>query len=243
MKEDNERANKPAPGNKGKFRLWVDNNKDAATLVLTFIGVLGGLAGLAFLILQTYSLTIQTRLFSEQMALQQADYNARSRPYLAVNDNETQKGIGSSLSILIGVRNYGQTPATKVDLQEVIIGGADVKYDEKTGTYTFTYTSRVTDDAPKTTTTDSNTGVSITSSGKYLTALIEKDYPPDFIFFPDSEQVIIATVDDSIYQGTVSQTNVMHVALFYSWGSQQYYYVAKATLQDGEWKVDEHKGN
>ncbi len=192
---------------------WVEKYKDTVILALTFIGVVGGLVGLSFLIIQTHSLEKQTQILSEE-------YEATYRPYLAVEDIATQEGNGSPLEILITVKNYGQMPATKVDLQKVVIGGADVTYDEETGTYTFTYTG---DD--------------------YVTALIDQDYLPDFIFFPGREQIITATVDKSTYQATVLETKVMHIALEYSYGLKRYYYVAKANLQDGIWMVVEERGN
>ena len=202
---------------------------------LTIIGLVGVFVGLSFLILQTHSLGKQTQLLSEQ-------YKASFRPSLGVENIATQEGNNSSLDILIDVKNYGQVPATKVDLEKVIIGGADMQYDEKTKTYTFTYTSNGPESPPKTTTTDNSTGVSITSSG-YVVPLINENYPPDVIFFPGKDQVIIATVDKPTYQATVSETKVMYIALEYSWGLDQYYYVAKATLQDDTWKVIQNRGN
>jgi len=203
--------------------------------IVTSVGVLVAVVGLVCLIAQTCSLGKQTHILSEQ-------YRLTFRPYLAVENIETKDGNGSSLEILITVKNYGQVPARKVDLQEVVIGGADVTYDEETGTYTFIYTGGGTKSSPETTTPDDTTGVSITVSG-YVIALIEQDYPPDFIFFPGKEQIITATVDKPTYQATVLETNLMHIALLYSYGLERYYYVAKADLQDGIWTVVEHRGN
>lgn len=224
---------------------WAKKYKDTANLV----GVFVALVGLSFLIIQTHALERQTfslerQAFSleKQTEILSEEYEAAYRPYLAVEDIATQEGNDSSLKILINVRNYGQMPATKVDIQRVVIGGADVKYDEKTGTYTFTYVGGDTESSPKTTPPDDTAGVSVTGSG-WVTALIEQDYPPDFIFFPGKEQIIIATVDKPTYQATVSETKLMHIALEYSYGLKQYYYVAKANLQDGVWKVVENRGN
>lgn len=220
--------------NMGRKTEWVKKNWNTANLVLTAIGVIGALVGLYFLIAQTRSLEKQTQILSEE-------YKATYRPYLAVEDIATQEGNGSSLSIQINVRNYGQVPATNVSLQKVVVGGA-VEYDQKTGIYTFIYTSNGTESSPKTTATDNTTGVSVTVSG-YVVALIEQDYPPDFIFFPGKEQLVIATVDKPTYQATVSETKLMYIALEYSYGLERYYYVAKATLQDGIWRVVENRGN
>ena len=200
----------------GKITDWVEKYRDTANLILTSIGVVGALVGIFFLISQTHSLGKQTRLLAEQ-------YEASYRPYLAVEDIVTQEVNNSSISILISVRNYGQTPAIKVDLNNVIIGGADVEYDEKNGIYTFWYESAA------------NSGL--------VATLNEEAYPPDFIFFPGKEQVIIATVHGPTYEATVSETKVMHIALEYSWGLERYFYLARATLQEGIWTVVENRGN
>jgi len=196
--------------------------------IINAVGVFAAVGALVFL-------GLQTQLLAKQ-------YKATFRPSLGVENITTQEGNNSSLDILIEVKNYGQVPATKVDLEKVIIGGADVQYDEKTG-YTFIYTSHGTESPPKTTTTDNNTGVSITVSGGLLVALINENYPPDIIFFPGQAQVINATVDKPTYEATVSEMKVMYVALLYSSGRDQYYCVAKATLQDDIWKVIQNRGN
>lgn len=216
----------------GRILDGVKKYKDLANL----IGVLVALGALSCLIIETHSLENQTQVLSAQ-------YMATYRPYLAVEHITTQEGNGSSLSIQINVKNHGQVPATNVSLQKVVLGAADVEYDEKTGTYTFIYAGGHTGSSLITTTTDNITCVSITASGGYVTALIEQDYPSDFVLFPRMEQIMIATVDKPIYQATVSETKVMHIALQYSYGLERYYYVARATLQDGIWKVVESRGN
>jgi len=185
---------------------------------------------------------MQTKLLSEEIGILQADYKARTRPYLAVENIEINESTGSFIDILINVKNYGQSPATGVYLDQVVIGGADVKYDEETGRYTFTYTGSDTENPQERSTTDNDTDISVTPSGGYVTALIEKDYAPDLIFFPGREQVLPATVHKPTYQATVLETRVMHILIEYSWGSEQYYYVAKATLQDNVWKVIQDRG-
>lgn len=226
-----------------KITKWVKRHKDTIPAVGVAVGVVAAVVSLVFLGLQTGSLRKQTQVLSEQYQLLAEQYKATFRPSLGVENITTQDGNNSSIDILIDVKNYGQVPATKVDLAKVIIGGADVRYDEKTKTYTFTYTSNGTESPPKTTPTDNNTGVSITVSGGLLVALINENYPPDIIFFPGQDQVIIATVDKPTYQATVSETKVMYVALLYSSGLDQYYCVAKATLQDDTWKVIQNRGN
>jgi len=187
---------------------------DTAHRIWTVIGIIGGLVGLYFLIAQTHSLQEQTRILSEQ-------YRATYRPYLAVENITTQSENGSSLSILIDVKNYGQVPATKVNLEKVVIGGASIHYDPETGVYTFTYIS----------------------DGAYVVPLVGQNYPPDLLFFPNREQLITVSVDKPTYDATVLETQVMHVALLYSFGLDQYYYVAKATLQNDAWEVIEDRGN
>jgi len=179
----------------------------------TAIAAVAGIVAIIFLISQTHSLGTQTRIMSEE-------FRVTYRPYLGVSQITVQEeGNGSSASIQIFVKNYGQVPATNVNLQKVIIGGADVIYDDKTGTYTFVYTGK-----------------------DYVTPLIGQGNPPDLIFFPGKEQVITATVDKSTYQVTVSETKVMHIALEYSYGLERYYYLAVANLQGDTWKVTQDRG-
>ncbi len=78
---------------------------DTAHRIWTVIGIVGALLGLYFLIAQTRSAAEQTCILSDQ-------YRATYRPYLAIENIETQNENGSSLSILIDVKNYGQNPAT-----------------------------------------------------------------------------------------------------------------------------------
>jgi len=220
------------------FADWARVYKDAFTV----IGVGVGLVGLFLLISQTHSLDKQTQILSQQSQMLSAQYEASYRPYLRVEDITTQEGNNSFIEILITIKNYGQVPATKVNLQKVIIGGADVIYDEKTGTYTFIYMGDGNENESEPT-TENQGGVTITTSEDYIMALVETDYPPDFIFYPGSPQTVVASVHRPTYQATVSENGLMHIALEYSWGLKQYYYVAKAILQDNTWNVTENRGN
>jgi len=171
------------------------------------IGLAVAIGGLVFLGIETHLLV--------------QEHRATFRPSLCVENITTQDANGSSLDILISVKNYGQVPATPAHLQ-VIIGGADIEYHEKTGTYTFIYTS----------------------NGTYVVPLLRGNYPPDLIFFPGKEELItVPSVHKPTYEDTVSATKVMYVALQYSSGRDQYYYIAQAALQNGTWKVTEHRGN
>ena len=199
----------------GRKTDWIKKHLETAYKGLTAVGIIVALVGLSFLIAQTRSLEEQTRILSEE-------YRAAYRPYLAIENITTQSENGSSFNIQINVKNYGQIPATNVSLQKVIIGGADVEYDRKTGIYTFIYTS----------------------NGTYVVSLVGQNYPPDFIFFPGKEQLIVVPdVDRPTYETTVLETKVMYVALLYSSGLDQYYYIARATLEKDTWKVMEHRGN
>jgi hypothetical protein len=199
----------------GRKADWIRNHWDMAYKILTAIGIIGALVGLYFLIAQTRSAQEQTRILSEE-------YRATFRPSLSVENITTQDVKNSFIDILITVKNHGQVPATQVDLEKVIIGGADIEYDQETGSYTFIYTG----------------------NGTYVTPLVGQNYPPDLIFFPGKEQLIIVRdAHKPTYETTVSETKMMHLALVYSSGRDQYYYIAKATLQNNTWKVIEHRGN
>ena len=192
----------------GKITGWFKRHKDTIKDTITVVGVLVAVVGIILLGRQTHLLV--------------QEHRATFRPSLSVENITTQDGNDSFLDILITVKNHGQVPATQVDLEKVIIGGADIEYDEKTGIYTFIYTGNST----------------------YVTPLVGQNYPPDLIFFPGKEQLIIVRdAHKPTYEDTVSATKVMYVALLYSTGRDQYYYIAKATLQNDTWKVIEHRGN
>ena len=113
-------------------------------------------------------------------------------------------------------------PATQVDLEKAIIGGADIEYNQKTGIYTFIYTI----------------------NGTYVLPLLGQNYYPNLIFFLGKEEhIIVHDAHKPTYGDTVLATKVMYVALLYSTGRDQYYYIAKATLQNDTCKVIEHRVN
>lgn len=188
----------------GKITGWFKRHKDT----INAVGIVVAVVGIIILGIQTHLLV--------------QEHRATFRPSLSVENITTLDGNNSFLDILITVKNHGQVPATQVNLEKVIIGGANIEYNQKTGIYTFIYTS----------------------SGGYVVPLVGQNYSPDLIFFPGKEQLIIVPdVHKPTYEDTVSETKVMYVALLYSSGRDQYYYIAKATLQNDTWKVIEHRGN
>lgn len=106
-----------------KITGWCKRHKDT----INAVGIVLAVVGIIILGIQTYLLV--------------QEHRATFRPSLSVENITTQNGNDSSLDILISVKNYGQVLATQVDLEKVIIGGADIEYDQKTGIYTFIYTS------------------------------------------------------------------------------------------------------
>lgn len=218
---------------------WIKKNKDTATLIVTLIGVLGAWIGLIILGFQTCSLQQQTKIL-------QADYEARNRPYLSIQKIATSASGGNSITVRIDVNNYGLVPATNVSPTDVVVGGIDVRYNENTGTYTFSYMGKCDESSAKTQITDEKTGITITTYACYVTALINKEqYPSDLLFFPGMPQSLTAEFDNKpVYEATVADTRVINVALSYSWATKSYYCLAMATLQDdGSWQIKQQRGN
>ena len=202
---------------------WVGKYKDIVTLVLTFIGVVGGLVGLSFLIAQTNSLEKETQILSQE-------YEATYRPYIAVEniDIKEKDGDSSSFEILITVKNYGQTPAEGVAPTGLFIGEVGVKYIYE---QLKTTPHNVWGWAPSVATSD------------YSISYTALDYPEDSISFPGKEQIITMTVDKSPYQAEILETKLVHILLGYSYGPARYYYLVGAELQNGSWTIVENRGN
>ena len=218
---------------------WLWKNKETATLVVTAIGVIGAWVGLAYLGIQTNGQREQTRIL-------QADYEARNRPYLAIQRIVTSDSTGNSVIVRIDVNNYGSVPATNVFPTDVVVGGRDVSYDENSGTYTFSYMSECDESSPKTKIIDEVTGTTITAYECYVTALVNKEqYPSDLLFFPGMTQGLTAEFDNKpVYEATVADTKVINIALSYSWATKSYYCLARATMQDdGSWQIEQQRGD
>lgn len=77
--------------------------------ILTLLTLVGTLV---FVVIQTNTL--------------RSDYEARTRPYLAIEDIAIEEGNGNWLYILIDVASFGEVPATNVNLQEILMGGEDI---------------------------------------------------------------------------------------------------------------------
>jgi hypothetical protein len=101
---------------------------DWANLIVTSLGVFTAFLALNFLRSQTEYVRDQTNSISEQTNILSQQFEASYRPYLSIENIETHQADNSSIKILITVKNYGQVPATKFRLQQVMIGGADVQY-------------------------------------------------------------------------------------------------------------------
>lgn len=246
MNDDDKNAKNKALGDDAIGILnWIKKNKETATLIVTFIGVLGAWVGLIILGIQACAQQEQTRSLQEQTQIIQSDYEARNRPYLAIGNITTSEGKANSVEVSISVMNYGLAPATKVYLTDVLVGGENVGYDENTGIYTFTYSGKCDESSPTNQITDEKTGITITACG-YVTALVNREqYPPDLLFFPGMTQSLAATFDNKlVYEATVTDTRVINVALTYSWTTKSYYCLAMATMEDdGSWVVKQQRGN
>jgi len=77
--------------------------------VLTLLALVGTLV---FVVIQTNTLL--------------SDYEARTRPYLAIEDIAIEEGNDNWLYIVIDVASFGGVPATNVNLEEILMGGEDI---------------------------------------------------------------------------------------------------------------------
>lgn len=57
-----------------------------------------------------------------------ADYEARTRPYLVINniDPQIEKGYENWFPLLITIENFGEVPATNVCIESIIMGGENI---------------------------------------------------------------------------------------------------------------------
>lgn len=187
----------------------------------------------------------QTAYLADQTQTIQADYEKRTRPYLAVEGIVVQEGNSSEFrDIIITIRNFGQLPATGMTFGNVsknqrgiVIGGEDVIYDETAGEIIFIYHGECSNVCPRCT-------GGICACPCYIVPITMEDLPTDLIFFPERSINVRISALKSTYEATIMKPNVMHVAFTYYRGEAKYYYVARATSKvDGSWVIDAERGS
>lgn len=173
----------------------------------------------------------QLRDTAEQIGIARSDLEAKTRPYLSV-ENIVVKDRGDEwISIIVGVVNRGELPAVSVGLTEIVMGGESI-----------TWTSEISQDFPATTYTTED-GITITAGGMVI-APEGRNFPQDIIFFPNKYTAIEFPLHGPTWRSTIVEGTVMEIGMKYSWGEKDYWYVAIAMLQsNGEWSVSLERGN
>lgn len=175
--------------------------------------------------------TMALRYTAEQIGIAKSDLEAKTRPYLSV-ENIVVKDRGDEwISIIVGVVNRGELPAVSVGITEIVMGGESI-----------TWTSEINQDFPAETYTTED-GVTITIGGMVI-APYGSNFPQDTIFFPNKYTAIECPSYGPTWRGTIVEGSVMEIGMRYSWGEKDYWYVATAMLQsNGEWSIDLERGN
>jgi len=158
---------------------------------------------------------------------------ATTRPYLSV-ESVIEKDIGDeNVSVLIGVTNLGQLTATGVEVTGILIDKEQWIGTEYIETPTKTYT-----------TVDN---VTITVSGIVMTSESppeRRDFPSSIIFYPRKLNTFVMTVSRDKWEKSVNIGSVIELELKYSWGKNDYWYIATSMLDnDEEWKINLERGN
>jgi len=155
---------------------------------------------------------------------------ATTRPYLSI-ESITEKTMGDEyISALIGVKNFGELPATSVGITEILLDGE--QWVELVETPEVTYT---TED-----------GVTITVSGILVQGLPpeRRDFPESIIFYPEKLNTFVITVLKDKWELSINTGSVMEIRLNYSWGKHDYWYIATAMLEaNGDWSINLERGN
>lgn len=157
---------------------------------------------------------------------------ATTRPYLSV-ESLTENSTGDEyVSVMIGVTNYGELPATGVEVDRILLDGVPWWGTDIIGTPEVTYT------------TEDN--VTITTIGIVVGGLPpeQRDLPNNIIFHPKKHNTFVVTVSKDKWSRSIAPGSVMEIKLDYSWGKYDYWYTAACMLEaSGEWSINLERGN
>jgi hypothetical protein len=172
---------------------------------------------------------VQASLAKSELELSKADLEARTRPYLSIENiglNDTGEGW---ISINITINNLGEIPATRVRLGGVYLDGNPIAL-----------SSRPAEDYPVIVHTIGD-GVNITINRTLVVSYA--DLPDDMIFFPQKPTTITLPVSGSIRESAITDGSIIDIELKYAWGDRQYWYMATVMLSEGQWKVILERGD
>lgn len=157
---------------------------------------------------------------------------ATTRPYLSIESITEEDTGDENVYVLLGVINSGQLPATNVDVTSIRMDKEEWKRTEYIQTPARTYTSG---------------NVTITVSG-WIVVTPEpeerRDFPSSIVFYPHKLSRFVIPVSKDKWETSVSTGSVIELRLEYSWGRNDYWYVATYILDTNEeWNISLERGN
>lgn len=176
----------------------------------------------------------QMSVAENQMYIAKSEFEAKSRPYMSIEDMRVVERGEQWISIIIGVVNRGELPATGVGISEIVMGGAEVVW------------TNWVDEAYPVDTIGTEDNVTITTSGDFVTVIPPRgeDFPSDLIFYPNKYQHIEFPADRSTWEKTIVEGTIIDIHLTYNWGGREYWYVATGVLlPEGAWSIGLERGN
>lgn len=157
---------------------------------------------------------------------------ATTRPYLSVESVTEEDNDDENVYILVGVINLGQLPATNVDVTSIRMDKEEWQRTEYIQTPARTYTSGC---------------VTITVSGWVIVTPDpeeRRDFPSSLVFYPQKLRRFVIPVSKDKWETSVHTGSVIELKLEYSWGKNDYWYVATYILDtNGEWNISLERGN
>lgn len=189
--------------------------------------LLCAIASLIFVGIQTRSLSKQTSLLTEQTSILQADYETRSRPYIAVEDVQIEYIQVDERRVLpqvvLDVKNWGVMPAEDIRLARIELH----QLLEPTPT-------------PELTCSTLDNGITICVGGiaePHLTASMTGMY--DRILYPGRMLRVKLPIEGSaaVYFQDILENGKLKIVLSYSGGGNSYSYSAEIRQIDGTWQI------
>jgi len=212
-----------------RLKVMVSKDNVSSMLLVCTIVTLG------FVAFQTCSLSNQTEMLRQQTSILQADFEARSRPYLVIEDIQIEdkttvegKILDVKTQVRLDVKNYGTLPATDIRL-------ASIEFSpllEPTPT-------------PELTCFTQEDGIEICVALGYglphLYAPMSDIY--DKILYPARVLHVDLLIEGSsiMHFQDFAKNGKMIIILNYSSGDKSYSYSAEVTQLDGIWQVTSEK--
>jgi hypothetical protein len=214
-------------------KAWLSNsnNREITTSIVAILVFIVAIATLIYTDAQVRIARSELEMARANLETARADLEARTRPYLSIESVLVEDRGEDWLSIMVGINNLGEMPATRVQLRRILMGGEQIAWTN----------GQPYEDYPGTTNTTEG-GVTITAGG-ILIAPGRSDFPANMIFFPQKLNMVEVPAYGATWRATITEGSVMDIGLTYFWGDRQYEYVATAMLSEGEWKIILERGD